>query len=61
MTDSPEQRFFRNCEIESDGDLHWKLNAIKTLKVENCSEIEIKDGFYMSDTDYYEDCCQIQD
>ena len=60
MTIGPGQRLFRYCENESDGDLHWKLNAIKTLRVDNCSEIEIIDGFYISDEDYYEDCCQIQ-
>ena len=61
MRDSPEQIFFRNCEIESDGDLHWKSNANNVLRVENCSVIEIIDGSYMSDEDYYEDCCQIQE
>ena len=61
MTVSPGQRIFLNCEIERDGDLQLKSNAISALRVENCSVIEIKDGVYMSDEDYYWDCCQIQD
>ena len=61
MTIGPGQRLFRNCENESDGDLHWKHSANNVLTVENCSVIEIVDGSYMSDEEYYEDCCQIQE
>jgi len=63
MTIGPGQRSFHDCEIESDldGDLPWKLSANNILRVENCSVIEIIDGLYMSDKEYYVDCCQIQD
>ena len=61
MTVGPGQRIFLNCEIERDDDLHWKHSANNVLRVENCSVIEIIDGVYKSEEDYYEDCCQIQD